>query len=117
MLAARMLGKSEVGLGPLIENEFGIHLDKKYQKANWGVRPLSREMLRYAVSDTRFLSALKDRLSSQLKETAMLRLEYPDSSLAELGKLHEKPVGRSGVNHRLSKLSELAQRLREEKRL
>ena len=71
MHAARMLGRKEVGLGPLIENEFGIHLDKKYQKANWGIRPLSREMLQYAVSDTRFLSALKDRLSAELKERGM----------------------------------------------
>ena len=71
MHAARMLGRKEVGLGPLIENEFGIHLDKKYQKANWGVRPLSREMLQYAVSDTRFLSALKDRLSAELTERGM----------------------------------------------
>ena len=78
MLAARMLGKSEVGLGPLIENEFGIHLDKKYQKANWGVRPLSREMLRYAVSDTRFLSALKDRLNGQLEERGMQDLAAED---------------------------------------
>ena len=68
MIAARMLGKKEIGLGPLIENEFGIHLDKRYQKANWGVRPLSREMLQYAVSDTRFLSELKDKLLSELIE-------------------------------------------------
>ena len=40
MIAARMLGRKEIGLGPLLENEFGIHLDKRYQKANWGVRPL-----------------------------------------------------------------------------
>ena len=78
MLAARMLGKSEVGLGPLVENEFGIHLDKKYQKANWGVRPLSREMLRYAVSDTRYLSALKDRFTVQLKERGMEELAGED---------------------------------------
>lgn len=78
MLAARMLGKSEVGLGPLVENEFGIHLDKKYQKANWGIRPLSREMLRYAVSDTRFLTALKDRFSVQLKERGMEALAEED---------------------------------------
>ena len=44
----------------------------------------------------------------------MLRLEHPDSSLTELGKLHDRPVGRSGVNHRLAKLSEIAQQLREE---
>ncbi len=78
MLAARMLGKTEVGLGPLVENEFGIHLDKKYQKANWGVRPLSREMLRYAVSDTRFLSALKDRFEPQLEERGMKELAEED---------------------------------------
>ena len=51
-------------------------------------------------------------LSDELKETALLRLEYPDSSLSELGKLHGVSVGRSGVNHRLAKLSEIAQKLR-----
>ena len=45
MIAARMLGRKEIGLGSLLESEFDIHLDKHYQKANWGVRPLSREML------------------------------------------------------------------------
>ena len=55
-----------------------------------------------------------EQLSPELQETALLRLEYPDSSLAELGKLHDRPVGRSGVNHRLAKLSEIAQQMREE---
>ena len=90
MLAARMLGKTEVGLGPLIENEFGIHLDKKYQKANWGIRPLSREMLRYAVSDTRFLSALKERLESQLKERGM-----EDLAAEDFKRLCQIPAGAS----------------------
>ena len=71
MVAARMLGKKEFGLGPLLESEFGIHLDKKYQKANWGVRPLSREMLHYAVNDTRFLSELKEKLLGELRERGM----------------------------------------------
>ena len=78
MIAARMLGRKEVGLGSLIESEFGIHLDKKYQKANWGIRPLSNEMLQYAVSDTRYLSALKDRLLSELKERHMEDLAQED---------------------------------------
>ncbi len=78
MHAARMLGRKEVGLGPLIENEFGIHLEKKYQKANWGIRPLSREMIEYAVSDTRFLSELKDRLSAELKERGLEDLAQED---------------------------------------
>jgi len=52
-------------------------------------------------------------LSDELKETAELRLEYPESSLAELGRLHDRPIGRSGVNHRLARLSEMAQLLRD----
>lgn len=52
-------------------------------------------------------------LPTTLKELAMVRLEYPESSLKELGELLEPPVGKSGVNHRLRKLSEMAQELRE----
>ena len=78
MIAARMLGRKEIGLGSLLENEFDIHLDKHYQKSNWGVRPLSREMLQYAVSDTRFLSALKDKLSAELRERGMEDMAQED---------------------------------------
>ena len=53
-----------------------------------------------------------EHLSEELRTTALLRLEHPDSSLTELGKLHERPIGRSGVNHRLQKLSDIADRLR-----
>ena len=48
-----------------------------------------------------------------MKEIAELRLEYPDSSLVELGKMLSKPIGKSGVNHRLRKISEFAEQLRE----
>lgn len=53
-----------------------------------------------------------DGLNEELKETAQLRLQNPEASLTELGRLHKKPVGRSGVNHRLKKLSEMAELLR-----
>ncbi len=49
-----------------------------------------------------------DTLPQHLKDIAMLRLEHPESSLKELGEMCDPPVGRSGVNHRLKKLSELA---------
>lgn len=78
MQAARILGRKEVGLGALVENEFGIHLDKKYQKSNWGVRPISKEMLLYAVCDTRFLSALKDRFSAELEQRGLADLAAED---------------------------------------
>lgn len=52
-------------------------------------------------------------LAPNLRETAELRLEYPESSLKELGAMLNPPVGKSGVNHRLRKLSEIAQTLRD----
>ena len=51
-------------------------------------------------------------LSEGLKEIAQVRLDYPEASLIELGKLLSTPVGKSGVNHRLRKLSILADELR-----
>ncbi|MFU0827242.1 MAG: putative cell division protein WhiA [Lachnoclostridium sp.] len=54
-------------------------------------------------------------LSEGLAEIAALRIEYPESSLKELGALLSPPIGKSGVNHRLRKLSILADNLREQK--
>lgn len=53
-----------------------------------------------------------ERLPDVLKETARLRLEYPEAPLKELGGYFDPPVGKSGVNHRLKKLSAIAEELR-----
>ena len=53
-----------------------------------------------------------NRLQENLREMAEVRLEHPDATLLELGKYLDPPVGKSGVNHRLRKLSELADKLR-----
>ena len=53
-----------------------------------------------------------DNLSDNLREIAEVRLDYPDATLKELGEYLEPKVGKSGVNHRLRKLSELADRLK-----
>lgn len=55
-----------------------------------------------------------EKLPDGLREVALARLQYPDAPLKELGKLLEHPVGKSGVNHRLRKLSEIAEKLREQ---
>lgn len=55
-----------------------------------------------------------EELPANLKEIANIRIQNPDSSLVELGKLLDKPIGKSGVNHRLKKLQEIAAELREE---
>lgn len=53
-------------------------------------------------------------LSDSLRQIAELRLEEPDANLVELGEMLNPPVSKSGVNHRLRKISEIANRLREE---
>ena len=52
-----------------------------------------------------------EKLPPPLKEIARLRLEFPDASLKELGQMLDPPVGKSGANHRLRKLEEMAQQL------
>ena len=47
-------------------------------------------------------------LPDGIKQIAELRLKFPDASLKELGEMCDPPVGKSGVNHRLRKLSDLA---------
>lgn len=54
----------------------------------------------------------KDKIPKGLIEVAELRLKYPDMSLKELGENMSSPIGKSGVNHRLRKLDELAGNLR-----
>lgn len=53
-------------------------------------------------------------LPKQLEEIALIRLQYPDLSLKELGQMLIPPVGKSGVNHRLKKIISIAENLREE---
>lgn len=53
-----------------------------------------------------------DSLPENLKEMALLRLEHPDATLGELGTYLDPPVGKSGVNHRLRKISAVADSLR-----
>ena len=51
-------------------------------------------------------------LAEGLEEIALLRTMYPEASLKELGEMLSPPIGKSGVNHRLKKLCEIAEGLR-----
>ena len=57
-----------------------------------------------------------EQLPEGLQEIAELRLTYPNATLKELGDLLTTPLGKSGVNHRLRKLSEIAEKLKEEEK-
>ncbi len=54
-----------------------------------------------------------DTLPKALEEIAQARMAFPEASLKELGEMMDPPVGKSGVNHRLRKISEMAENLRE----
>ena len=66
------------------------------------------------IEDIKFLKQMKkfDELSDEMKEIAYLRLENPDTSLKDLGKMLKNPIGKSGVNHRLKKIQALAEEYR-----
>ena len=78
MLAARILGRKEIGLGSILEAEFNIQVDKRHQRANWGQRPLPGYLLDYARQDTHFLIPLRERLEQQLKDKGLLPLAEED---------------------------------------
>lgn len=59
MWAARILGWSHVGLAAILKETFGVSTDKRYQRYNWGKRPLSAEALTYASLDTHYLLPLQ----------------------------------------------------------
>ena len=52
-----------------------------------------------------------EKLKPNLREVARLRLEFPSSSLKELGEMLDPPISKSAVNHRLRKLEEIADKL------
>lgn len=93
MMAARILGRKKVGLGNLLEEEFGIKVEKRYQRADWGERPLRSEMLDYARQDTHHLIALRNRLKAELVDRDRWELAKEDfARLPQLVRAEAQPV-------------------------
>lgn len=82
MIAARILGYKKFGLGKLLDQKFSIKVNKKFQKADWGIRPLADEMLNYARLDTHYLIALREMLQAELEAKARWKLAQEDFALA-----------------------------------
>lgn len=74
MLAAQLLGRSRIGLASLLEENFGVELDKNGQKANWSKRPITPKLLDYASLDVWHLPALRDILTKELEKKG--RMEW-----------------------------------------
>jgi ribonuclease D len=69
-VAAAALGRETLGLAGVLEEEFGVQLDKSQQRSDWSRRPLSDKQIGYARLDTHYLSRLRGRLEWQLDELA-----------------------------------------------
>lgn len=96
MIAARILGWPHVGLAALLQEHFGVQLDKRMQLTNWGKRPLSPEQLAYARLDTHYLLPLRDQIYKEL--VARDRWEEAQDAFVALSKIEfvDKPFDPDG---------------------
>jgi ribonuclease D len=88
-LAGRLLGYPRVGLGALVESVLGFMLEKGHAAADWSVRPLPAELLRYAALDVELLVELRDALAVQLADQG--KAEWARQEFAAV--LAAKPPG------------------------
>lgn len=96
MLAARILGWPQVGLAALLEQHFGVVLDKRAQLTDWGQRPLSPSQLSYARLDSHYLLELRELLMRELRARGRWReAQEAFSSLPEI-QYTEKPFDPEG---------------------
>ena len=78
---AKLLNYERTSLGAMIQQLFGIELDKKMQKVNWVLRPLKPEQLNYAANDVLYLLPMKAELEKQAAEKNMLPFLQDENNL------------------------------------
>ena len=88
-VAAQLLGFKAFGLAALLHKYFGVTLDKKHQRADWSMRPLTADMLAYASQDTMYLHDLRDQLHRELESKG--RLGWAKEEFARLEKTRWEP--------------------------
>ncbi len=81
-VASQLLGIKSFGLAALLDQYFDVKLDKKHQRADWSMRPLTSDMLEYAAQDTRYLLQLKDQMKGELEHRG--RLHWAQEEFARL---------------------------------
>ena len=103
-LAGRLLGYPRVALGTMLEEVLGYRLAKEHSAADWSVRPLSQEMLRYAALDVEVLTELRDALAAELAEqgkTEWARQEFAAVLAAKPAAARPEPWRRTSGIHRV----------------
>jgi ribonuclease D len=71
-VAAKILGYRQLGHAPILLEHFGISLNKKWQRYDWGRRPLRNEQIEYARFDTHFLIPLRHKFVAELEGKELL---------------------------------------------
>ncbi len=90
MIAARFLGRTEVGLQATLRDELGLTISKGNQKDDWSARPLSEEQLQYALTDVNHLLDVVAKQRSALEEKG--RLHWVQEECAALEALSGLPA-------------------------
>lgn len=82
--AAQLLGYSQIGLAALVEHHCAVRLSKGKQKADWSRRPLTDDLVHYAVNDTRYLAQVAESLRVELEAKGRLvwHAEMCEASIA-----------------------------------
>ena len=92
-IASQLIGIREFGLGSLLEHYLGVEKKDKFQMADWTKRPLTKDMLTYAVKDSMYMIKLKDILKNSLEKLGRLEIFKEECAYFE-NKEHilEKPT-------------------------
>lgn len=93
-VAAQLLGEPGIGLGALLQKYYGLSPDKRFQRADWSVRPLSQGMLEYAAGDTSHLHQLREQLRSDLD--AKGRLSWAEEEFVLTEQIRSAPPPEEG---------------------
>lgn len=81
LIAARLCGQRQFGLASMLERHFGVQSSKRFQRADWTIRPLPGDMLEYAACDVKYLVELRDMLEAELKR--LDRIDWAVTKFAE----------------------------------
>jgi ribonuclease D len=107
-IAAKFLGMMQTGLSSCLESKFGVAMEKKYQKKDWSIRPLPKEMLQYAVKDTYYLISLARTFKKELKTKE--RLSWVEEECELLSRVRPSPPRPEPLFQRFKGASRLAPR-------
>lgn len=87
---ALLLGKTEIGLGPLLKEYYGVKKERKYQMADWTARPLDEGMLSYATKDTKHLLPLYYDIKKELEQKGRFAWALEESAYLEQSQMTYK---------------------------